>query len=224
MQPRPPISAQRSLKAPHANNFLALPTNCCLKVNFHLYQLQCLLKNSLIFSANFFLDKVENIRDQFDSNTPVNSPSPFNYDTVFHGTTLTSFKPITAASLWSLLKKSSPKSCALDPIPTPLLFECLDAVMPVLTNIVNTSLTTGIYPSIYKAAIVKPLLKKPTLDPNELKNYRPVSNLSFMSKVLEKVVLAQVFSHLNSHNLISEFQSAYRLGHSTETALFASDQ
>ena len=169
--------------------------------------------------SQFFLDKVENIRDQFDSNTPVNSPSPFNYDTVFHGTTLTSFKPITADSLWSLLKKSSPKSCALDPIPTPLLFECLDAVMPVLTNIVNTSLTTGIYPSIYKTAIVKPLLKKPTLDPNELKNYRPVSNLSFMSKVLEKVVLAQVFSHLNSHNLISEFQSAYRPGHSTETAL-----
>ena len=91
--------------------------------------------------------------------------------------------------------------------------------MPVLTNIVNTSLTTGIYPSIYKTAIVKPLLKKPTLDPNELNNYRPVSNLSFLSKVLGKVVLAQVFSHLNSHNLIREFQSAYHPGHSTETAL-----
>ena len=163
--------------------------------------------------SQFFLDKVQYIRDQFDCNTPVNSPSPFNYDTVFHGTILTSFKPITADPLWSLLKKSSPKSCALDPMPISLLFECLDAIMPVLTNIVNTSLTTGKYPSIYKTAIVKPLLKKPTLDPNELKNYRPVSNLSFMSKVLEKVILAHVFSYLNSHNLISEFHSAYHSGH-----------
>ena len=88
---------------------------------------------------------------------------------------------------------------------------CLDAVLPVLINIVDTSLTAGIYPSIYKTAIVKPLLKKSTLDPNDLKNYRPVSNLSFLSKVLEKVVLAQVFSHLNSQNLISNSQSAYHL-------------
>ena len=79
MQPRPPISAQRSLKAPHANNFLALPTNCCLEVNLHLYQLQCLLKKLPDLFNQFFLDKVENIRDQFDCNTPVNSPSPFNY-------------------------------------------------------------------------------------------------------------------------------------------------
>ena len=90
--------------------------------------------------SQFFLDKVENIRDQLDCNTPVNSPSPCNYDTVFHGSTL-------------------------DPIPTPLLFECLAAVMPVLTNIVNTFLTCGIYPSIYKTAIVKPLLKSPLSTP-----------------------------------------------------------
>ena len=62
--------------------------------------------------------------------------------------------------------------------------------MPVLTKIVYTSLMTGIYPSIYKTAIVKPMLKTSTLDPNDLTNNRPVSNLSFLSKVLEKVVLA----------------------------------
>jgi len=78
----------------------------------------------------------------------------------------------------------------------------LDTVLPVLTNIVNISLTSGIYPSIYKMAIVKPLLKKSTLDPNDLKNYRPVSNLSFLSKMLEKVALTQLLSHLNSQNLI----------------------
>jgi hypothetical protein len=66
---------------------------------------------------------------------------------------------------------------------------------------------------------VKPLLKKPSLDPNHLKNYRPVSNLSFMSKVLEKVVLRQLQSYLTAHDLICHSQSAYRPSHSTETAL-----
>ena len=63
-----------------------------------------------------------------------------------------------------------------------------------------------------------PLLKKPSLDQNDLKNYQPVSNLSFMSKLLEKVVASQLMFHLNRHNVFSSFQSAYRPGHSTETA------
>ena len=66
---------------------------------------------------------------------------------------------------------------------------------------------------------MKPLLKKSNLDHNELKNFRPVSNLPFLSKVLEKVVLSQILSHLNSNNLMDAFQSAYRASHSTETAL-----
>jgi hypothetical protein len=88
-----------------------------------------------------------------------------------------------------------------------------------MTDIINDSLVSGVFPSFYKSAIVKPLLKKSTLDPNDMKNYRPVSNLSFMSKILEKVVAYQLLSHLNSCNLFSGFQSAYRPGHSTETAL-----
>ena len=69
------------------------------------------------------------------------------------------------------------------------------------------------------SAIVKPLLKKSILDPNDMKSYRPVSNLSFMSEILEKVVAYQLLSHLHRYNLFSGFQSAYHLGHSTETAL-----
>ena len=66
---------------------------------------------------------------------------------------------------------------------------------------------------------MRPLLKKPGLDPENLKNYRPVSNLPFLSKVLEKVVLQQLLDHLESNNLLEPFQSAYRKGHCTETAL-----
>ena len=74
-------------------------------------------------------------------------------------------------------------------------------------------------PSVYKSALVNPLLKKMSLDPDDLKNYRPVSDLSFLSKVLERIVLSQLNKHLNHNNLLSPLQSAYRPNHSTETAL-----
>ena len=66
---------------------------------------------------------------------------------------------------------------------------------------------------------MKPKLKKPNLDLIEKKNYRPVSNLSFLSKITEKVVAQQILQHISSNNLFPEFQSAYRSFHSTETAL-----
>ena len=70
-----------------------------------------------------------------------------------------------------------------------------------------------------KEAIVTPLLKKASLDPDILKNYRPVSALSFISKVIEKIVASRLCHHMQSHNLYEMKQSAYRKGHSTETAL-----
>ena len=85
----------------------------------------------------------------------------------------------------------APKSCELNAIPSSLLLECLDTVLPTMTSIINDSLKSGVFPSSYKSAIVTPLLKKPSLDPNDLKNYRPVSNL-FMSKILETVVVSQL--------------------------------
>ena len=70
-----------------------------------------------------------------------------------------------------------------------------------------------------KHALVKSLLKKANLDPNCLRNYRPVSSLSFLPKVLERIVLKQFLQHLESHSLLEPFQSAYRKCHSVETAL-----
>ncbi|WP_419637627.1 reverse transcriptase domain-containing protein, partial [Thiolapillus sp.] len=118
-----------------------------------------------------------------------------------------------------MILKSSPKSCELDPMPTSLLFECIDEVVPAITHVVNESFLSGTFPSMFKTAIVKPLLKKPSLDQDDLKNYRPVSNLSFLSKVAEKLVLSQLSEYLNANQLFSPVQSAYRPNHSTETAL-----
>ena len=79
--------------------------------------------------------------------------------------------------------------------------------------------TSGIFPQCFKSALVTPILKKKCLDHNDLNNYRPVSNLCFVANILEKLVLSQVSSYLNSHNLCNTCQSVYRPGHSTETAL-----
>ena len=91
--------------------------------------------------------------------------------------------------------------------------------MPTLLKIINTSLATSTVPKSFKQASISPLLKKPSLDRNVLKNYRPVSNLPFLSKILEKVVSKTVSSHRANNSLNVPLQSAYRQHHSTETAL-----
>ena len=92
-------------------------------------------------------------------------------------------------------------------------------MLPTSTDVVNHFLLTCEFPLIFEKAIMKSLLKKPSLDLEDLKNYRPVSNLSDMSKVLAKVVLSQVLQHVNSNKLLRDFQSVYRPYHSTETVL-----
>ena len=112
------------------------------------------------------------------------------------------------------MKSTPAKSCELDPIPTTLLYDNLGILLPTITNIINTSLTTGIVPLGLKIAIIEPLLKKPSLDRNLLKNYRPTSNLPFLSKIVEKVVLHKLLSHLHANNLCNPFLTSYRAGHS----------
>ena len=92
--------------------------------------------------------------------------------------------------------KSAPKHCELDPILIPLLFECLDETLPAITHVINSSLTSDIISSVYKTAVVKPLLKKLFLHQNDIKSNRPVSKLSFISKIIEKIVLSKISDSL----------------------------
>ena len=107
----------------------------------------------------------------------------------------------------------------MDPIPTALLKNSLPELLPYITFVINDSLLSGTVPCCYKNALVKPLIKKPGLDFNVLKNFRPVSNLPFLSKILEKVILKRLLLHLENNDLNEIFQSAYKKCHSTETAL-----
>ena len=131
----------------------------------------------------------------------------------------TSFERATEDEVFKLLSRSPTKSCNLDPVLTNLLKDCSHVILPVITKIINQSFSSGIFPSSFKkTALIRPLLKKPSLDHEILKNYRPVSNLAFLSKLLEHIVLSRIFPFLQSNNILDR-QSAYRTNHNIETAL-----
>ena len=164
--------------------------------------------------SNFFSDKVETIRKNFGDHTDL--PAVEN---VFVGTLMEQLSPVSDEQLRRIIMASKPTSFMFDPIPTKIMLDCLEVLLPVLVRIVNSSLQLATFPRLFKAAIIKPLMKKDGLDPNDCKSFRPVSNLPYVSKLLERVVSQQLLRHLSSNNLLDKFQSAYRPGHSCETAL-----
>ena len=103
------------------------------------------------------------------------------------------------------------KSCELDPIPTWLLKTCIDELLPLITELINKSLSTGTFPEYFKEDIIRPLLKKPNLDVDALKSYRPVSNLHFVSKLIKKIVMVRFERHIVHNDLHEATQSAYNL-------------
>ena len=127
--------------------------------------------------------------------------------------------PVTEKELKEIIAKAPNKSCDLDPLPTYLLKQCCDQLIPMIKAIINKSLSQAYVPPAFKQSIVRPLIKKPSLDKEVLKNYRPVSNIWCLSKLLEKVVAKRLDAHLSTYGLHDSHQSAYRQNHSTETAL-----
>ena len=125
---------------------------------------------------------------------------------------------MTEAEVSSIIYNMLSKSCELDVIPTTLLKQILPDVIGVITKIVNISLTTGAFSQSWKTAVICPLLKKVGLELIP-KNYRPVSNLCFLSKVVEKCMLKQFIGYCNSQDLIPQYQLAYRANYSCETSV-----
>jgi len=111
------------------------------------------------------------------------------------------------------------KYCELDVLPTDKFKLCSKQLLPYILHIVNLSLSSGIFPTPFKKALLNPGIKSVTLDKNMRSNYRPISNLCFFSKLLEKCVSKQLVHHLESNDLFGNCQSAYRQFHSCETAM-----
>ena len=114
---------------------------------------------------------------------------------------------------------SPSKSCDLDPVPTFLVKDYLDTLLPFITRLCNASIREACLPATQKKAIITPVIKKVGADVDDVKNYRPISGLTFLSKVIEKVVAKQLVGYLHSNNLLPKFQSEFRRGYSTETAI-----
>ncbi len=166
--------------------------------------------------AEYFTEKINIIRENLEQRrSELTLIEEENICNVY----LTDFQPATEDEVKRLIMDSASKSCSLDPIPTTLLKDCITLLLPLITNIVNLSMSTSDVPENMKEAIILPLIKKIIMDCEILKNFRPVSNLTFVSKILEKVVAVRVRSHVLSNNLQESLQSAYQQYHSTETAL-----
>jgi len=156
--------------------------------------------------SDYFNDKISAVRADTDHADP---PSFIPY----HEKQLTMFRKFTENDIHKLLLISLSKTCSLGPLPTSILLEFIDILLPFICAMCNASLREGILPVNQKTAIVTPAVKKPVLDPDEPQSYRPISNLTFVSKIIERIVAEQMQAHLTECDLMPPVQSACRQGH-----------
>ena len=168
----------------------------------------------------FFKEKVEKIYSAIEASHQTDLVDQ-DKNCLFVGKPLENFSLITEQDLIDTITELNKKECENDPIPLKLLVKCLEEVKNILLFIVNDSLATGTFPKSLKEALVKPAIKDQNGDCNDYKNYRPISNLAFVSKIIEKTVHKQLCEHLAKHDLHAQNQSGYRSDHSCETATLA---
>ena len=167
----------------------------------------------------FFIEKIDKIMAGLQP-TETHPTDPKCIESVNKSPIMLSiFKEISLEDTKRLICTAATKSCEIDPIPTALLKEHTDIVAPTIRDIINLSLTLGTMPLQMKEALLCPLLKKLDLDLLQFKNYRPISNLTFISKLVERAVCEQLMDHTHKTGKLEDLQSAYRSDHSTETAL-----
>ena len=166
---------------------------------------------------NFFITKITEIHDALVANQDPNLQLEY-LNKLANPPGPSSYRILMGKEVCDITKCSSSKSCEADPIPTTLLKEIPPTFSSALAITVNLSMQTGIFPDSLKEAWVKPLLEKIMLDLID-KNYHPISNLQFQGKIIKKAVTNQLTEHIMSNSLMEPMQSAYYMGHNTESAL-----
>ena len=152
--------------------------------------------------ASYFLNKIVIIREELDDQ-PLYLPSKNEYN---------SFKEVSKDQVLRLVMRIKSKSCQLDPIPTTLLKNILLSILPAVTKIINLSLLSGTFLQNWKTAIVTPLLNKQGMELLK-SNYRPISNLLYISKLVKKAMLEQINFHCDAHSLLPDYsQHTGRIG------------
>ena len=129
------------------------------------------------------------------------------------------FEKLTRDDLMKIISVTNKTTCVSDPFPTKLLMSHLPAIVDVILGIVNLYYESAVFPLSCKSSVIIPLIKKSGLNFEILKNYSPVANLPFLSKVIKKAIAIQIHVYLSKTGIIDDFQSAYKADHSCETAL-----
>jgi len=168
--------------------------------------------------SEFFINKIVNLVSKFTPSLVSLATDNVEVNLV-PANSLSEFEPATEVEVAEAIKQSSNATCSMDALPTSILKQCLPALIKPITAIVNRCLSDGMFPTAFKKALVKPLIKKLSLPKDDFNSYRPVSNLHFLSKIVERIVHSRLSAHLNKFGALPKFQSAYRPFCSTETAL-----
>ena len=128
-----------------------------------------------------------------------------------HSLCLNLLAPVTAEEVFKIILNLKPKTSPLDYLPTNILKSCPGLFAPLIAHLANLSFQSGRFPTKFKSAQVTPLLKKDGLDPSDLLNLRPISNLNTLSKILEKFAHARLSPHITSSPNFNPFQSGFRV-------------
>ena len=162
----------------------------------------------------YFKEKVEKIRASF--NTQPGTRKALNP----HIDQLSAFRPTNVEEIKEIIKNYSIKCSPEDPVPLELLAPNIETFIPYWVDIVNLSLESGSMDKL-KSGVLNPLIKElsATVDTDDFKNYRPVTNLVIISKLIERVVQVRLEEHMIKNNLVSTKNYAYKKGHSTELLL-----
>ena len=177
--------------------------------------------NSELILANkfskFYFDKIRQIREEFLLDSNVRDRKVM--ETVRVDFPLENFEPITYEEIFTITKNLLNKQSMLDVVPCKLFKQVVVELLPTLFRIISNSFKLGVFPSGLKVSSVTPVIKSRNVDPDNFCNYRPVSNLPILSKIIEKCALSQLNKHMEVNHLNSLYQSAYRVNHSCETAI-----
>ena len=170
----------------------------------------------------FFTTKIINIIDiiEIELQSPIhlNNLQLFNHFINPHSCSLSSLCTPSVQTIVHLINNCHSKSF-LDPLPISLIKSLSSPLSQLIIEIVNNSFITGSIHNDLKHAIVIPIIKKGYLDPESFSSYRPISQLSIISKIIEKILFTQLSDYLIRNKLFDPNQSAYTRHHSTETAI-----
>ncbi|XP_033121556.1 uncharacterized protein LOC117120638 [Anneissia japonica] len=167
----------------------------------------------------FFIQKVKRLRNKI---TPSESSPSFGLPTSSPALQLSkfeSFNLLNNEDVIDIVKSMETKTCDLDPFPTNILVSLPTTMISLFRKLINSSLSSGLFPEALKLGLVSPILKKHQIDHTEFSNFRPITSIPFISKIFEKVVVSKLVKHLDDNGLNDQFQSAYRKFFSTETAI-----